>query len=76
MQPSANNRVFAVVVAYLPDIDVLRALIDALLAQTAGVFVVDNTPAEDRRVETLCAAFAQDPLRLIRLAATSASPAR
>lgn len=57
----------AVVVTYLPDTDVLRALLDSLLAQTAGVFVVDNTPADDRRVETLCTALSQDALRLIRL---------
>lgn len=67
MQPSASSRVFAVVVAYLPDTEVLRDLLDALLAQTAGVFVVDNTPADDQRVQALCAAFAQDSLRLIRL---------
>ena len=67
MQPSASNRVFAIVVAYLPDADVLRALLDALLTQTAGVFMVDNTPADDRRVEALCAALPQQALRLIRL---------
>lgn len=67
MQPSASSRVFAVVVAYLPDTEVLRALLDALLAQTAGVFVVDNTPAADRRVEALCAALPQPALHLIRL---------
>jgi rhamnosyltransferase len=61
------NRVFAVVVAYLPDTEVLRALLDTLLARTAGVVVVDNTPAEDRRVESLCATLAQDTLRLTRL---------
>jgi rhamnosyltransferase len=64
---SASNRVFAVVVAYLPDVDVLRALLDALLAQTAGVFVVDNTPMADARVEALCATLPQQALRLIRL---------
>src|SRR5690606_8889741 len=37
------------------------------LAQTAGVIVVDNTPAEDRRVESLCASLAQERLRLERL---------
>ena len=63
MQPSTSSRVFAVVVAYLPDTEVLRTLLDALLAQTAGVFVVDNTPADDRRVETLCAALPHDALR-------------
>ena len=67
MQPSASNRVFAVVVAYLPDVGVLRALLDTLLAQTAGVFVVDNTPAAEQRVEALCAALPQPALHLIRL---------
>lgn len=67
MQPSVSSRVFAVIVAYLPDAMVLQALLDTLLAQTAGVFVVDNTPADDRRVEILCAVFPQDTLRLIRL---------
>lgn len=67
MQPSASSKVFAVVVAYLPDTDVLRALLDTLLAQTAGVVVVDNTPVDDRRVETLCTTLAQDTLRLMRL---------
>jgi rhamnosyltransferase len=51
----------------LPDTEVLRALLDALLTQTAGVIVVDNTPAEDRRVESLCATLPQDTLRLTRL---------
>ena len=55
------------VVAYLPDTEVLRTLLDTLLAQTVGVFVVDNTPADDRRVETLCAALPHGALRLIRL---------
>ena len=67
MQPSASNRVYAVVVAYLPDVGVLRALLDALLAQTAGVFVVDNTPAADQRVEALCTTLPQPALHLIRL---------
>ena len=67
MQTLANSKVFAVVVAFLPNVDVLHALLDALLAQTAGVFVVDNTPAADERVATLCAALPQQSLRLIRL---------
>lgn len=67
MELPVGNRVFAVVVAYLPDTEVLRALLNTLLAQTAGVVVVDNTPAEDRRVESLCATLAQDTLRLTRL---------
>ncbi len=59
--------VFSVVVSYQPDTKMLRTLLGALLAQTAGVFVVDNTPADDRCVETLCTALSQDALRLIRL---------
>ena len=57
----------AVVVAYLPDTEALAALLNTLQAQTAGVIVVDNTPAEDRRVESLCASLAQERLRLERL---------
>ena len=60
-------RVFSVVVSYQPDTEVLRALLDTLLAQTTGVFVVDNTPAADQRVEALCAALPQQTLHLIRL---------
>ena len=67
MRPFINTRVFAVVVTYLPDTGVLRALLDTLAAQTAGVFVVDNTPAADLRVQTLCAALPHEKLRLIRL---------
>lgn len=67
MPPPERSKVYAVVVAYLPEVAVLRALLDALLAQTSGVFVVDNTPAADRCVETLCTALAQPALRLIRL---------
>ena len=57
----------AVVVTYLPDTDVLRTLLDALLAQTVCVLVVDNTPAEDRRVEALCGELSHGALCLIRL---------
>ncbi len=64
---TASARVFAVVVTYLPDGALLRALLDALLGQTAGVLVVDNTPAADTRVQALCAAWPQQTLRLIRL---------
>lgn len=67
MQPSKNSRVFAVVVAYLPNTDVLHALLDTLLSQTQAVFVVDNTPETDRRVEALCATFHISVLTLLRL---------
>ena len=48
---SQMRRVWAVVVTYRPDIEVLRALLDELVAQTDGVVVVDNTSLEDRRVD-------------------------
>lgn len=67
MQPPVEIRVMAVVVAYMPDTEVLRALLNTLLTQTAGVVVVDNTPTEDQRVESLCASMAQEALRLTRL---------
>ena len=66
-EPPAERRVIAVVVAYLPDVAVLRALLDALRAQTDGVIVVDNTPAGDRRVEMLCGVLASHAPQLIRL---------
>lgn len=67
MQSLSDNRVMAVVVAYLPDTEVMAALLNTLLAQTAGVIVVDNTPAEDQRVESLYASLQQERLRLERL---------
>lgn len=67
MPPPTNNRVIAVVVAYLPDTQVMRALLVTLLAQTAAVIVVDNTPASDSRVESLCISIGHDSLQLIRL---------
>jgi rhamnosyltransferase len=67
MQSSDDCKVFAVIVDYLPDIDVLRALLDALMVQTTGIVIVDNTPADDRRVETLQTSFSQSALRLVRL---------
>lgn len=67
MQSPGNNHVIAVVVSYLPDTEVLGALLDTLLAQTDGVIVVDNTPREDRRMESLCTRIADGKLRLERL---------
>lgn len=48
---SRLERVWAVVVTYRPDMEVLCALLDALVAQTEGVVVVDNTPLEDGRID-------------------------
>lgn len=67
MSEVSTPSVFAVVVTYLPDTGVLRDLLDALLLQTSAVIIVDNTPAPDHRVETLCAAVAHPALQLIRL---------
>jgi rhamnosyltransferase len=47
--------------------DALGTLLDVLLVQTARVFVVDNTPAQDQRVERLCATLPREMLDLIRL---------
>ena len=67
MRPTGERRIIAVVVAYLPDIEVLRALLDALRSQTDAVIVVDNTPEQDRRVETLSEPLNDHAPRLIRL---------
>ena len=47
---NANNRhkgfrVFAVVVLYLPDLALLRRVVDTTLSQVDGLVLVDNTPA-------------------------------
>ena len=67
MQPTGERRIITVVVTYLPDIEVLRALLDALRPQTDAVIVVDNTPEPDRRVETLSESLHDRAPRLIRL---------
>lgn len=67
MTPATSVRVFAVVVTYLPEANALRALLDTLLTQTAGIVVVDNTPNEDARVEGLLGNPTYHNIRLIRL---------
>jgi len=66
---ATEYRVHAVVVTYLPDVGVLRALLDTLFAQTDSVFVVDNTPAANDSVGCLCSELQTQgqTLHLIRL---------
>lgn len=61
------RKVCAVVVTYLPDTGALRSLLRALLAQTASVIVIDNTPAPDSRVEILCKEGGFGDIDLVRL---------
>lgn len=67
MTSADSARVFAVVVTYLPEANTLRSLLDALLMQTSGIVVVDNTPDEDSRVENLLGNYSHPEIRLIRL---------
>lgn len=59
--------VHAVVVTYLPELDVLRHLLATLGQQVSRVLVVDNTPFDDARVATVCAETAFREVSLIRL---------
>lgn len=65
MTPVSSAQVFAVIVTYLPEAAPLRDLLNALLVQTSGIVVVDNTPGEDRRVEELLGEY--NTIQLIRL---------
>lgn len=65
--PSTPFRVHAVVVTYLPEMTVLRELLDSLAAQVKRLVVVDNTPEEDRRCETLPSAYPDNLVQLMRL---------
>lgn len=61
------STIFAVVVTYLPQAQSLTDLLATLASQVAHVLVVDNTPANDKRVERLCNELGLPPIELIRL---------
>lgn len=65
--PSTSRCVHAVVVTYMPDMTVLRELLDSLAVQVEQLVVVDNTPEEDRRCEMLPNAYPRHFVRLMRL---------
>ena len=60
-------RVAAVIVTYVPQPEVLRQLLEALLPQVCGVFLVDNTPEDDGRVPELLASLDDSRIHLHRL---------
>jgi rhamnosyltransferase len=62
-----GDKIFAVVVTYRPDAQALCALLSALAPQVAGVILIDNTPGDDARVESVCADFETACVRVIRL---------
>ena len=62
----ADAQVYAVVVTYLPKLQPLSDLLEALLPQVAHIIVVDNTSTEDRRVESLLSASGFQKVQLIR----------
>lgn len=59
--------VYAVVVAYLPELEVFRRLLETLGSQVSRVVVVDNTPMDDARVARMCAEPDLHGVSLIRL---------
>jgi rhamnosyltransferase len=64
-----NNvtKVFAVVVTFLPQAEPLINLLKVLTPQVTRVLVIDNTPEEDRIVESLCDELGLVQVELIRL---------
>lgn len=67
MKGTADARVHAVVVTYLPDAVLLRDLLVALSTQVERVFVVDNTPQANACVENQLLAVSLPNLHLTRL---------
>lgn len=67
MTAKNSVRVFAVVVAYLPEISALADLLNLLAAQVERIFVVDNSPLDDLRVERLCRKMDASNVELIAL---------
>ena len=67
MTDGSAERVFAVVVTYLPEVQPLAGLLKLLAPQVARVLVVDNSPEEDERVESLCEELMFAQVELIRL---------
>ena len=67
MTDVAAEKVIAVAVTYLPQPQPLADLLKALAPQAAHVVVVDNTPADDLRVESLLRGLALPHVELVRL---------
>ncbi len=65
----SDVRIHAVVVTFFPDMSMLRKLVFALAAQANHVHIVDNTPAEDGRVEEFMASDVPANVSLRRLGA-------
>lgn len=63
----ASQRVFAVIVTYLPEIKPLVDLITVVSSQVTRVLIIDNTPEADKRVPILCDRMALAQVELIRL---------
>lgn len=69
--PVTSQTVLAVVVAYRPAAEALRALLRRFLVQVDGVLIIDNTPADDDCVHAAIEDFPELParLRLVRCGA-------
>lgn len=59
--------IHAVVVAFLPEAQSFAALLGALSPQVAAIHVIDNTPANDCRVDKLLVELALPNVQLVRL---------
>lgn len=67
MTRGGNERVFAVVVTYLAQVQALASLLTTLVSQVARVVVVDNSPEDDTTVQSLCEELGFPTIELIRL---------
>lgn len=67
MTGGSGERVFAIVVTYLPQVEPLMALLALLAPQVSRVLVVDNSPQDDLRAERACANSGCSNLGIIRL---------
>lgn len=67
MPHGATTRPFAVVVTFRPDMVAFLNLLDVLLPQVERTIVVDNTPQQDVRVESMLASSQFDAVDLLRL---------
>ena len=63
------KKIVAITVAYHPELEIFRALLEQLLAQVASVIVVDNTPGNENPslVSLLAALVDGERCRLVRL---------
>lgn len=67
MTEQSSERVFAVVVTYLAQVEALTCLLTRLVPQVERVLVVDNSPEDDITVPSLCGELGIPTIELTRL---------